>query len=253
MTLPPPVPPPPLPPPPSDGGPLLPPPPPGSSPVQSPYVSGPEPHGANGFAIGALLCGLAGFIPVAPVIAVVLGVIALRQLRRRSLAGRAQRGRGMAISGIVLGSVGILLWGLIVAAVLLGSDDQEPLAPLPSAARATTGRITIDELRPGDCFSGISTASLDWASLTSCDDEHEMQLITTVDLGDEPFPGDDEAGTLAERRCTAAAEPLLDESRLDRVDLFFIYPNSRLAWDQDPTALCIAASVDGVLLHSVLQ
>jgi len=241
-----------LPPPPS-GGPLLPPPPPGSSAVPSPYSFGPEAAGANRFAIAALLCGLAGFIPVAPVIAVVLGVIALRQLRRRSRAGQSQRGRGMAISGIVLGSVGILLWGLIVAAALLWSDDSEPVAATPSAPPATAGRVTIDELRPGDCFSGISPASLDWASLASCEAEHEMQLITTVDLGDEPFPGDDEAGNLAERRCTAAAEPLLDESKLDRVDLFFIYPNSRLAWDQDPTALCIASSIDGVLLHSVLK
>ncbi|WP_353509043.1 DUF4190 domain-containing protein [Intrasporangium sp.] len=209
---------------------------------------------ANGVAIAALICGLAFIVPLAPVVAVVLGVIALRQLRRRARAGRPQRGRGMAITGIVLGSLGLLIWALVVVAAVRFADENDRRVPSQSGARATSGRVTVDQLRPGDCFSGISPASLDWASLNRCDDAHEMQLITTVDLADDPYPGDeDAAGDLVEQRCVAASEPLLDESKLDRVDLFFIYQNTRLGWRQNSSALCIAASADGVLLGSVLQ
>lgn len=219
----------------------------------SPYAAppGPAPDGANGLAIAALVCGLAFFVPGAGLVALVLGIIALRQLR-----ARAQRGRGMAITGIVVGSLTTISWGLILAALLafVGSERVEDGVAAPSAAHPTTGRVTIDELRPGDCFSGISPASLDWASLSSCDDEHEMQLITIVDFGDEPFPGSEDAvGALSERRCIAASEPLLDESKLDRVEFFFIYPDSRFAWEVDATALCIASSLDGGVRGSVLK
>ena len=36
--------------------------------------------GTNGFATAALVCGLLAFIPVAAILAVVFGIIALRQL-----------------------------------------------------------------------------------------------------------------------------------------------------------------------------
>lgn len=56
--------------------------------------------GTNGLAIAALCCGIAGLMPVAAILGIVLGFVALRQLRRVT-----QNGRGMATTGIVLGSL----------------------------------------------------------------------------------------------------------------------------------------------------
>jgi hypothetical protein len=70
--------------------------------VQPPPNEAPE----NGMAIGALVCGIAGFVVgITAPIAVILGIVALNQ--RVDGAGR-----GMAITGIVLG-------GLVTLAYLL--------------------------------------------------------------------------------------------------------------------------------------
>jgi hypothetical protein len=104
-----------------------------------PYGSPPQPYGAagwpagypgygysapqstNGFAVAALVCSIViGWIPyVGAVLGVVFGIIGLRQCRRTGA-----RGHGLAIAGIVIGSVGIVLWTLLIllAAVYGGSS-----------------------------------------------------------------------------------------------------------------------------------
>ena len=71
----------------------------------------------NGLAVAALVTGLFFWCFVIPgIVAVILGYLALEQIA--DSAG-AQRGRGMAIAGIVLGWVGIGLLGIGVLAFLL--------------------------------------------------------------------------------------------------------------------------------------
>ena len=60
----------------------------------------------NGFAIAALACSF--FIIFGAILGIIFGCVALSQIRRQG-----QRGRGMAIAGIVIGSCWIVL---IVAA-----------------------------------------------------------------------------------------------------------------------------------------
>ena len=66
----------------------------------------------NVYAILSLIFGLLFFEPLAPVLAIVFGFIALHQIKETR-----EEGRGMAIAGIVLGFFWILL--LIVLAVLI--------------------------------------------------------------------------------------------------------------------------------------
>jgi hypothetical protein len=69
-----------------------------------PYGGYPRPRDTNGFAIASLVCALVGIfaLVIGPVLGVVFGIVALRQLDRS-----ASGGRGLAIAGIVIG--GILL------------------------------------------------------------------------------------------------------------------------------------------------
>ena len=64
-------------------------------------------------AIGALVVSLAGWAACGLVswVGIILGVIALRQIRE---SGDAQEGRGMAIAGIVIGAVTTVGWLLYV-------------------------------------------------------------------------------------------------------------------------------------------
>ena len=68
------------------------------------YPFGPSPP-TSGWAITSLICGLLGCVPlVASVLAVVAGVLGLRQTR-----GGKAAGRGMAVTGLALGILGIAL------------------------------------------------------------------------------------------------------------------------------------------------
>jgi hypothetical protein len=73
---------------------------------------------ASGKAIASLICGIASFcIPVVPsVLAITFGALGLRDIgRSRGRLG----GQGLAIAGLVMGSVSFLLLGPILIALLL--------------------------------------------------------------------------------------------------------------------------------------
>jgi hypothetical protein len=81
-----------------------------------PALPVPYPHGyyqpnlaarTNGFAVGALICGIVPFFGGIP--AVILGHVARGQIKRTG-----ERGDGVAIAGLVLGYLWIALWVLIV-------------------------------------------------------------------------------------------------------------------------------------------
>jgi len=77
----------------------------------------------NGMAIAALVCGIAQFllwffllVPgfIAALLALIFGLAGLAQIKRRG-----EGGKGMAVTGIVLGGLGVLsgvVWGVLFAA-----------------------------------------------------------------------------------------------------------------------------------------
>jgi hypothetical protein len=77
--------------------------------------------GTNGLAIASLVLGIAQIFLwfVAGIPAIILGAVALRQVR---LSG--QSGRGMAIAGIILGSIGIVLSILLIILIIVAAHQQ---------------------------------------------------------------------------------------------------------------------------------
>jgi hypothetical protein len=81
----------------------------------------------NPFAITALVCGIVQFVLglavvgniLAAIPAIVFGSIALRQI-----SARGERGRGMAIAGLVLGILGVLYFALIIVALVIGANTS---------------------------------------------------------------------------------------------------------------------------------
>lgn len=90
-------------------------PPPGYPPYHDPYRPyGPtKPPGTNGMAIAALVTALAGpLLCGAPsIVAVVLGIVAMRDTRRTG-----QDGYGIALAGVIIGAVVVFL-GTVVAII----------------------------------------------------------------------------------------------------------------------------------------
>jgi Domain of unknown function (DUF4190) len=70
-----------------------------------------QPAGTNGMSIAALVCGICGFLCGVPaVLGIVFGFIALSRTGRTG-----QRGRGMAIAGIICGAVWLVLLVVLTA------------------------------------------------------------------------------------------------------------------------------------------
>jgi hypothetical protein len=83
-----------------------------------PYGYPPPQPGTNGLAIAAMVCGICGFLCAVPgLVGVILGIISLPQIKRSQ-----QSGRGMAIAGIVVGSLWILA---VILLIVLGHHGQQ--------------------------------------------------------------------------------------------------------------------------------
>ena len=86
--------------------------------------AGPPPGQAapnNQMAVGALIAGIVGIVLgllcgigfIVSIVAVVLGVVAMNQINQ---SGGAQGGKNMALTGIILGGVGValgILWRVV--------------------------------------------------------------------------------------------------------------------------------------------
>ncbi|WP_373312984.1 DUF4190 domain-containing protein [Streptomyces capillispiralis] len=195
----------------------------GGQPGFAPYglygPQGPRPPAAvNGVAIAALVLGVLCFLPA---FGLVLGLVALWQIRRRG-----ERGRGMAIAGAVLSSLGLALW---VAALATGyaADVWEGVKD------GTRGNGVLG-LRKGDCFD--SPGGLEgWATEADrvpCAREHDGEVFAVVTVPDGSYPGDAELTGTADERCYG----LQDAYVMDRwalpatVDVYYLVP-SRESWD----------------------
>lgn len=77
----------------------------------------PPPGGTNSMAIASMVLGVAEFFTagLTAIPAVVCGHIARRQMKQT-----AQRGDGLATSGLVLGYMAIIFWSVLIAASLVG-------------------------------------------------------------------------------------------------------------------------------------
>lgn len=96
---------------------------PGSAYPGYPYQGRPQYAETNGLAIASLVLGLLGFILPCGVVGIVLGIIALVQVRDRQ-----QKGKGLAIAGLVLAGLWLALYvGLFVTAAVVGSGSTGSL------------------------------------------------------------------------------------------------------------------------------
>jgi Domain of unknown function (DUF4190)/Protein of unknown function (DUF2510) len=81
------------------------------------YVTQPR---NNGLAIAAMVLGIVWVYWIGSLLALIFGYVALSQIKKSQ---GSQRGRGMAIAGVVLGYVGLALLALVIVLVALNADS----------------------------------------------------------------------------------------------------------------------------------
>ncbi|MFJ4190116.1 DUF4190 domain-containing protein [Kitasatospora sp. NPDC089509] len=194
---------------------------------QNPYAPRPEPR-TNGFAVGSLATGLTLLSPVA----LVFGIVALTQIRRRG-----ERGRGMAVTGLVLGVVGTLLLSLALGAGDFGSVRDGRGGRY--AQRPPDGSVRWSALKAGDCYASPGTSgkpdengdeTVYWVRRVACSERHNGEVAGTAKVpdGGGPYPGE----AVVRQRAAALCRTVLDDYALDQwavpdgMDDVYLYPSA---------------------------
>ncbi|MFI7497671.1 DUF4190 domain-containing protein [Streptomyces sp. NPDC049687] len=180
--------------------------------------AGPAP--VNGVAIAALVLGLLCFLPA---VGLVLGIIALVQIKKRG-----EHGKGMAIGGAVVSCLGLALWAVWLFTNVV-SDAWEGFV------EDTKGSSTYS-LAKGECFDvpGMGfDQNADHVDTVSCNYEHNAEVFGTVPLSDGDYPGHDYVTDKAEDECWTLQDTYaMDHWRLtDKVDVNYLTPTAESwAW-----------------------
>ncbi|MFD0276574.1 DUF4190 domain-containing protein [Kitasatospora sp. NPDC127111] len=225
---------PPVPPPPATGWAAVPP---GAlSGYQPGYAYPQAPEVTNGFAVAALITGLLCMWPLA----FAFGTIALVQIPKRN-----ERGRGMAVTGVVLGVLGLLSFlVLFIGALATGVDASDRTDRPAHLPKAPPGSVLWSTLKAGDCYNppGVPAGddpeggdlTVSWVLKAPCAGPHFGEVAGTVRIPDGDGPGYPGESRLRERAATLCG-PVLDEYALDYwavpdgMEEVYLYP-SRANW-----------------------
>lgn len=208
-------------------------------------------------AIAAFVLGLVGVW----ILGIVLGIVALKRIRRT-----AQQGRGLAIAGIVLSGIWLAITALILV-VGLGSGPVVP-APLRSSAPSASstgasGSHSVDPftLTTGDCFDNPTptpgqTQTVNTVVQTLCTQPHNAQIFATFNVSGSPlsYPGDAKMHSLASSGCSARVAASLDGAKLtDSMSIRFLYPLQGSWLGGHRTISCIVYNPTPTLRSSLLK
>lgn len=146
------------------------------------YAAGPERPGVEPTAVGSLVAGLAGIVvPLVGILAIILGGIGLDRTRRRGTGGR-----GLATTGMTLGSVQVVLTtALVIGAWALWNqygDDVE--RGLEQANQLAEADFSVPELLLGGLTDGVSLGDLQELAGTVGDVDELRGLAELCGSGD---------------------------------------------------------------------
>jgi hypothetical protein len=153
----------------------------------------PRARSTNGLAVATLVVGIAGFLVITIPVNLVLGIVALTRTARRG-----DKGRGLAVAGLVLS----VLWGgglAIGAYALLDS---------PSPKRDATGNITApqaagpDKLRVGDCVARTQATEVTDVQAQPCGRPNSDKVFAIFNLPAGAWPGLAASNDAAQKGCS---------------------------------------------------
>jgi hypothetical protein len=172
-----------------------------------------------------------GVLCCLPGVGLLLGLIALGQIRRQG-----HRGKGLAIGGSVLSGIGIALWVLLLATG--GASDF--WQGIKDGARDGASISLVK----GECFDApggrLSGETYD-VDRVPCSGEHDGEVFASFRLGAGRYPGDDSVAGTADERCYG----LQDAYAMDGwavpadVDVYYLTPteDSWAAGDREVTCV----------------
>ncbi|WP_236240136.1 DUF4190 domain-containing protein [Streptomyces sp. CC228A] len=210
-----------------------------------PYAPHPPypPPPTSGLAVASLVTGVVCCVPP---LGLVLGLLALRGIRR---TGR--RGRGMAVAGIALSSVSTLL---VSVALAVGPSVGGLPALVDELRHGGDGSASVHRLERGICFDqpGGASEEQEVAAITEvpCDEPHDAEVTGTFRLDGSAYPGVERIERQAEQRCGDLADAYaMDAWAVPRDAVLFYYHPTAESWRYlgDRTVTCMFAADQGKL------
>lgn len=199
----------------------------------SPYAHPP----VNGFAIASLVLGILCFLPG---IGLVLGIVAFAQIKKKG-----ERGKGMAVAGSILSSVGLafLVVGLVTGGARDFVDDFKE-----GMRDAASPSFPVGE---GECFNapGNRLDRLEYAyqvDATPCSGRHTGEVFGSFRVNFDSYPGDLAITSLADRRCTALSRSYVKDlpEAPGGVEVYYFAPSHETWKRGDREVTCIFGSAD---------
>ena len=229
----------------------------GQSPAYPPsyqtYPAYPPPakQETDGLAIAALVLAILAVVPVA----VVLGIIALRRIKRSG-----DSGRGLAIAALIVSAVWFVI-GLLTVGLVIAFRDEISDA-IESEFRYSD---YISDLSVGDCIDyepglfddDVAEPVEPFLQIVDCSGEHQEEVIALPVMADGDFPGDQAVEEEAQDECLAAFEPYVGAAYEDSVyDITYFTPTQETWREGDRQILCTvfdpAGPVDALIRGSAV-
>ncbi|WP_411076196.1 DUF4190 domain-containing protein [Streptomyces sp. cmx-4-7] len=205
----------------------------GPGPGPGPY--GQPPRTTNGLAVGSLVSGIVCCLPP---LGLILGLVALPQIRKRG-----QAGKGFAIAGIALSALSCLLLVLGLVTGGFSSVWGGFKEGFDEASRSTSPF----SLRTGQCFTdhGKRKDYTTEVTVVDCARPHDGEVTGGFEVaGFDAWPGEDAIDAIAEQRCEAAnLAYAMDTWAIPQdVWLFYYLPSGRSWKLGDRTVTCALAT-----------
>ncbi|MEU8617213.1 DUF4190 domain-containing protein [Streptomyces sp. NPDC048623] len=209
----------------------------------------PGPYGmpqqsTSGLAVASLVSGLVCCLPP---LGLVLGLTALPRIKKKE-----QKGKGMAIAGIVLSSLATLL--VIIGLVTGGIGDA--WSGFKKGMDKAAAAQSPFSLKKGDCFrikGKLETYTTD-VDTVPCTKPHEGEVTGNFEVsGFETWPGEDALDKIAENRCDRMSSGYaLDTWAVPEDALVYYYIPTRQSWRAgDRSVTCAFATEDAPFTASL--
>lgn len=219
------------------------------------------PQRTNTVAIVALVLGF-----VFPIGGIVAGSVALAQVKRTG-----EKGRGLAIGGIVVGAVMMVLTVLAAIGLFLfftfaaatsssvGSSADPFVPPSDETSTQAEDPAQPDEsfaLPVGSCLDDVASGFITSDNVLDCAQPHTYEVFSSFLVDDGTFPGDDALQTQATDRCGAVFGDFVGIPYADSaLDYSYVSPTADTWAQGDREILCLiydpaAASTTGSLAAS---
>jgi len=220
-------------------------PPPGPYPGAGEYGPGMPPGTGkmSGWAIASFVLGLIGGF----LLSAIFGFIALSRIKRLG-----QRGRGLAIAGIVLS----VLWLIgFIAIGVIGSSGQANRSA-NSGKITHSGQLSVFSLAVGDCFNNPAGAStVTTVTAIPCSQPHNAQIYAKFNLSgsDLSYPGTSTVTSLAAKGCNARTDSVNKSAAPSSMTIRLLFPEQDAWLNGRRTVSCMIVNPTADITSSLVN